>query len=56
MGPTEVKGLEFDNVVLVEPARIRDAATGLADLYVALTRATNRLEIVRSGDLPPELS
>lgn len=56
MSPTEVKGLEFDNVVLVEPAQVRAAATGLADLYVALTRATSRLEIVREGDLPPELA
>lgn len=56
MSPTEVKGLEFDNVVLVEPTEVRAAPTGLADLYVALTRATSRLEIVRAGDLPPELA
>ncbi|HET7902765.1 MAG TPA: UvrD-helicase domain-containing protein [Candidatus Nanopelagicales bacterium] len=55
MSPTDVKGLEFDNVVLVEPAEIRGAPTGLADLYVALTRATSRLEIVRTGDLPSEM-
>ncbi len=56
MSPTEVKGLEFDNVVLVEPAEVRATPTGLADLYVALTRATSRLEIVRAGDLPAELA
>ena len=56
MTPVEVKGLEFDNVVLVEPAEVGQGPTGLADLYVALTRATSRLELVRSGDLPPPLA
>jgi DNA helicase IV len=50
------KGLEFDNVVLVEPATV--AATGvngLRDLYVALTRPTQRLTVVHASPLPPEL-
>jgi DNA helicase IV len=55
MTPTQVKGLEFDNVVLAEPAEVAEGHSGLADLYVALTRATSRLEIVRTGDLPAPL-
>jgi DNA helicase IV len=55
MEPVEVKGLEFDNVVLVEPSEVAEGPTGLADLYVALTRATSRLELVRIGPLPPAL-
>jgi DNA helicase IV len=53
----ESKGLEFDAVVLVEPAALLAAATrGLADLYVALTRATRMLTVVYSGDLPDVLA
>ena len=48
------KGLEFDAVVLVEPAAIvSESARGLNDLYVALTRPTQRLHVVHSGELPP---
>ena len=47
------KGLEFDTVVLLEPAAIlAESPRGLNDLYVALTRATQRLHIVHAGDLP----
>ena len=47
------KGLEFDAVLLVEPAALLAAQTrGLADLYVALTRATRQLTVIHSGDLP----
>ncbi|WP_432421380.1 HelD family protein [Nocardia carnea] len=53
---TEAKGLEFDAVYLVEPsAVIADSPRGRNDLYVALTRATQRLTVVHSTDLPPEL-
>jgi len=52
----EAKGLEFDAVVLVEPQGILDASPrGTNDLYVALTRATQRLAVVHSGALPPVL-
>jgi DNA helicase IV len=48
-----VKGLELDGVVVVEPAAIvADRAMGLRGLYVALTRATQRLTIVHSKPLP----
>jgi hypothetical protein len=47
------KGLEFDGVVLVEPAGVvADAADGLRALYVALTRATQRLILVHAQALP----
>ncbi|MGW3232539.1 HelD family protein [Kitasatospora sp. NPDC001095] len=47
----DAKGLEFDAVVVVEPA-------GLAprDLYVALTRATRSLTLLHHRPLPPELA
>jgi DNA helicase IV len=45
---TESKGLEFDHVVLVDPELIRSGAPrGVNDLYVALTRATQRLTVFR---------
>src|SRR5699024_3289971 len=50
------KGLEFDRVVVVEPARIVAASPhGLGDLYVAITRATQRLGVVHAEPLPPAL-
>ncbi|WP_248963288.1 HelD family protein [Sphaerisporangium perillae] len=53
----EAKGLEFDAVLIVEPAEIlTESARGPSDLYVALTRATRRLGILHTGDLPPVLS
>jgi DNA helicase IV len=43
----QAKGLEFDAVVVVSPARIvAESPRGRNDLYVALTRATQRLVIV----------
>ncbi len=53
----DVKGLEFDAVILVDPSDILDESPrGLNDLYVALTRATQRLAVVHTGDLPEVLS
>ena len=50
------KGLEFDAVVLVEPEEVLDGSPrGLSDLYVALTRATQRLAVVHARPLPPVL-
>jgi len=49
----EVKGLEFDSVVVVEPAAIvAESPRGLNGLYVALTRATQRLRVLHAGVLP----
>lgn len=50
--PWEAKGLEFDTVVLVEPAAILAEEHGLSLLYVAVTRATHRLVIVHADPLP----
>jgi DNA helicase IV len=53
----DCKGLEFDAVVLAEPAAILAGPTrGAADLYVALTRATRFLTVVHTADLPPMLA
>ncbi|MEI5099206.1 AAA family ATPase [Streptomyces sp. PmtG] len=47
------KGLEYDHVVAVEPAAIAAAERrGLHRLYVVLTRAVSRLDVVHGGRLP----
>jgi DNA helicase IV len=51
------KGLEFDAVVVVEPAGIvAEAAQGLRALFVALTRPTRRLVVVHAAPLPESLA
>jgi len=50
LSPREAKGLEFDHVVVVEPALI-----DLRELYVALTRPTKTLTVVHARPLPREL-
>jgi DNA helicase IV len=53
----QVRGLEFDSVLVADPARIvAESTSGLNDLYVAITRATQRLGVVHEGDLPGVLS
>ncbi len=53
---TLAKGLEFDQVIVVEPARIAAAeARGLHRLYVALTRAVSRLTVLHAEPLPAPL-
>jgi hypothetical protein len=54
LDPRASKGLEFDHVVLVEPASIiREAeGEGQRDLYVALTRATRTLTCIHAEPLP----
>jgi DNA helicase IV len=55
--PSATKGLEFDAVLVVEPARIlAEGPRGAAELYVALTRATQRLGVLHRDPLPPALS
>ncbi|WP_067458947.1 HelD family protein [Actinomadura macra] len=52
----EAKGLEFDSVVVMDPAGIlAESPMGGQDLYVALTRATRRLTVVHDGVLPDML-
>ncbi|MCP2169010.1 HelD family protein [Goodfellowiella coeruleoviolacea] len=56
LGVGQAKGLEFDSVLVVDPARIvAESPRGLSDLYVALTRATQRLGVLHPGELPPVL-
>ena len=56
LSPLEVKGLEYDAVVLVEPADIARGPGGFSDLYVAMTRPTQRLVVVHQHPLPPGLT
>ena len=54
---TLAKGLEFDHVIVVEPARIATGeARGLHRLYVALTRAVSRLTVLHADPLPAALT
>jgi DNA helicase IV len=54
---TLAKGLEFDQVIVVEPSRIAAAERrGLHRLYVALTRAVSRLTVLHSEPLPDALA
>ena len=57
MSVGDCKGLEFDAVVVVEPAEIvASGRRGINDLYVALTRPTQRLRVLHSAPLPPGLA
>ena len=49
------KGLEFDSVVIVEPAAILEEH-GPGGLYVALTRTTRRLVLLHTHPLPDSLA
>ena len=59
VSPAEAKGLEFDGVVVVEPARFVDEALDDASagrlLYIALTRAVQELVVLHAEPLPPDL-
>ncbi len=49
----QAKGLEFDAVVVADPGMIvAESPLGLGDLYVALTRATQRAGVVHAGEPP----
>jgi DNA helicase IV len=53
----QAKGLEFDCVLIADPAGLlAESPRGLNDLYVALTRATQQVGVVHSGDLPDVLA
>ncbi|MFD3495127.1 HelD family protein [Streptomyces sp. NPDC058690] len=56
LGVRQAKGLEFDAVLIADPTEILARSTrGLNDLYVALTRATQRLGIIHGGPAPAVL-
>ncbi|WP_369047098.1 HelD family protein [Sinomonas sp. P10A9] len=53
LDPREAKGLEFDVVVVLEPSALLDHEHGkVGDLYVAMTRPTQRLRLISEGPLP----
>jgi DNA helicase IV len=53
----QAKGLEFDYVLIADPGQIlAESPRGLSDLYVALTRATQRLGVVHAGPVPGVLA
>ncbi|WP_442945956.1 HelD family protein [Nonomuraea sp. LPB2021202275-12-8] len=53
----DAKGLEFDSVIVAEPDLIAaQSPRGPSDLYVALTRATQRLGVVHERPLSEALS
>ncbi len=53
----QAKGLEFDRVIVADPAGIlAQSDNGAHDLYVAITRATHRLTVVHDGALPAALN
>jgi DNA helicase IV len=53
----QAKGLEFDSVLIAEPAEIlAESPRGASDLYVGMTRATQRLGVLHSGEPPQVLS
>ncbi len=55
LGSLEAKGLEYDATVVVSPAEIADESpAGLRVLYVALTRATQRLTVVSTSRDEPD--
>jgi DNA helicase IV len=53
----QAKGLEFDSVIIAEPGEIlAESPRGHSDLYVALTRATQRLGVLHAEQLPGVLA
>jgi superfamily I DNA/RNA helicase len=53
----QAKGLEFDSVIVVQPDEIiAESPRGLSDLYVAVTRATRRLGVLHTAELPKVLA
>ena len=53
---SQAKGLEFDSVLVADPGMIlAESPRGLGDLYVALTRATQRVGVIHPGAAPPVL-
>ena len=53
LGAREAKGLEFDVVLVLEPQELIDEVDGtVGDLYVAMTRTTQRLRILAEGAIP----
>jgi DNA helicase IV len=57
LGAGQAKGLEFDSVLIADPAAIiAGSPRGRNDLYVAMTRSTQRLGVLHPGRPPAELT
>ncbi|MFD6227310.1 HelD family protein [Streptomyces sp. NPDC060232] len=57
LAATQAKGMEYDHVLVVEPATIADRGpAGLRQLYVALTRSTQSLTVLHTAPLPEALT
>ena len=57
LGARQAKGLEFDSVLIADPAAILTASPrGQGDLYVAMTRSTMRLGVLHPGPPPAEIA
>jgi superfamily I DNA and RNA helicase len=57
LGARQAKGLEFDSVLIADPAAILAASPrGRNDLYVAMTRSTQRLGVLHHGAPPAEIA
>ncbi len=57
LGAKQAKGLEFDSVLIADPAAIlAGSPRGRNDLYVAMTRSTQRLGVLHPGHPPAELA
>jgi DNA helicase IV len=53
ISPREAKGLEFDAVVVLEPSAMLNHEHGrVGDLYVAMTRPTQRLRLIAAAEVP----
>jgi DNA helicase IV len=53
ISPREAKGLEFDGVVVLEPSVMLNHEHGrVGDLYVAMTRPTQRLRLIAADGIP----
>ncbi|MET7934537.1 AAA family ATPase [Streptomyces sp. NPDC005322] len=57
LAAAQAKGMEYDHVLVVEPATIADRGpAGLRQLYVALTRSTQSLTVLHTSPLPEALT
>ncbi|MER5531187.1 AAA family ATPase [Streptomyces sp. NPDC002677] len=57
LAATQAKGMEYDHVLVVEPATIANRGpSGLRQLYVALTRSTQSLTVLHTSPLPEALT
>jgi hypothetical protein len=57
LGVRQAKGLEFDSVIVADPGGILTGSSrGRRDLYVAMTRATQRLGLLHTGEPPAEVA